>query len=184
VRSENLDNIFSSVSRAFSFSIEFKIDSDNIYNMDDGGNTYFKRLYTTTLCNIKTKPPLEEDYVIALEKLSEIMKSIKFNKYEGLYQTNETKKDELTADVWQSIFGCGEHIEYKFYKCCVCLDVTKSTTYNCCNKNLCYECWDKIPSPICQECTSEDCCECVGACGTPRCPLCRCSLASGNEYEL
>lgn len=162
--------------------ITFYIDSDTVYSLDNNGNSDEVRLFTTYLFN-GDSPLLLEDFETALKKLNDIMKKIKFNKYSGLYETE--KSNEITSDMWRSIIGDGDYIEYDFDKCCVCLEITKSTAKNCCNKSLCYECWDKLPSSNkCSECEEEyGDCEYVGACGTPKCPLCRCSLATGNEFE-
>jgi hypothetical protein len=162
------------------------IDSDKVYTMDRDGNIESKRLYINSLLwKGEDKPFEEEDYKIILEKLSEIMKKIKFNKYTGLYETE--KSNELSQDDWCSILGCEDHIEYIFDKCCICHDMTKTTTENCCDKSLCYECWDKLPVIKCEECSSDDpdcCCECMVTCGTPKCPLCRCSLVNGIGFDF
>ena len=165
-----------------SFYVDLTIESNKIYKIDEDGNTDSKRLYFKTLLIGNNKPLLEKDYTTIVENLNETMKNIKFNKYTGFY---ETENNELTPDIWCSILGCGDHIEYSFDKCCVCHDITKSITYNCCNKQLCYECWDKLPMCVCDECedSPDRDCEFVGACGTAKCPLCRCSLATGNEFE-
>jgi len=164
------------------YHVQLEIESDNVYTLDNDGNTNFKRLYLTTLL-WNDKPLEEDDYKTILEKLSETMKKIKFNKYTGFYETEIS--NDLSPDDWCLILGNEDYIEYTFDKCCVCHEMTKTITENCCKKQLCYECWDKMPLEHCENCEEDSGCDCeyAGSCGTSKCPLCRCSLASGKEFE-
>jgi len=178
---------FSKSHHTNNYGVQLYIESTKICNLDNNNNNSYLMLYATTLW-WSHKQPLDDDYKIIQEKLSETMKKIKFNKYTGSYETEssyETEKNGLTGDDWCSILGFEVHIEYEFDICCICHMSTKSITSNCCKKQLCYECWDKLPMARCQECPENPRgdCEYIRSCGTAKCPLCRCSLASGKEFE-
>jgi len=171
---------FSKSHHTNNYGVQLYIESTKIRDEKENHINYLM-LYTTTLW-WSHKQPLDDDYKIILEKLSETMKKIKFNKYTGSY---ETKNNGFTGDEWSSILGCEDHIEYEFDKCCICHVSTLSITSNCCKKQLCYECWDKLPMTRCQGCTenyrNDDCGNVP--CETAKCPLCRCCLSSGLQFK-
>jgi len=160
-------------------SIDFVIDSGRICcnNINEGETV---RLYHKTI--FKGRPNLIEDYIEILNNMKDIMKKLKLNKFVGRFETEPT-----TIDIdWKEIFNEEEYdIEFSFGMCCVCHESTKTMTEGCCKKPLCYECWDKLPLDMCETCTENpgECCEGTDTCGTAKCPLCRCSLQSGCEFD-
>jgi len=162
--------------------INLVILSDKIDNRDYEGNIHEQSLYCSTdLIRFIEKPSLE-DYETALLNLNELLKKLKFNKYYGMFETEETYD---TFDFWNVILGDNPHIELSYGMCCICHDITKSTSYNCCNKPLCYECWDKLTECRCDECEEQPECDCEKTnCGHLKCPLCRCSLSNGDSMNF
>lgn len=125
--------------------------------------------------------PEVNDYIEILNKLKDVLLTIKFNKYLGYF---EKEVSYNTGDFWFEIIGEQPMIEYKFGKCCVCYVSTISNTFNCCKKGyLCYICWDKIPFiNCCETCNIDDDSNCDDACIKNRpCPLCRNCLNTGDE---
>jgi len=112
------------------------------------------------------------DYNMVLTKISEDVRCMKFNKLEGVLYTADNLHPLLhplvrggggggcdgarwvdEEDEIASCLPCGEG---DGEECCVCLDVTKTTTP--CGHKLCVMCWSNIrmirrrlPCPICRE---------------------------------
>jgi len=143
---------------------------------DDDNQTYFV-LYCETLFKYTRDTEMKiSDYIKIIEKLNNLLNSITFNKFNGKFKEVQYEYDITTALFWDSIIGSSTHIEKKYGTCCVCLELTKTTTY-CCNQPLCIECWGNISTKLCSNCADEYDDECDNvACKTAPCPLCRISL--------
>ena len=110
------------------------------------------------------------DYNMVLTKISEDVRSMKFNKLEGVLYTSDNLHPLLHPLVRGGGAGCGvvdcegkEEImsclpcgEGNGEECCVCLDTTKTVTP--CGHKLCVICWGhikmicrRLPCPICRE---------------------------------
>jgi len=157
--------------------INLLIESSKIFSKDNDGNFNEQTLYWKELLKFIGRPSLE-DYETALKNLNEILKNLKFNKFIGKFVTEESYD---TFDFWNIILGDNLHIELSYGMCCICHDITKSTSYNCCKKPLCYECWNKLTECRCDMCDENPDCDCENTtCGDLKCPLCRCSLSNGD----
>jgi hypothetical protein len=157
--------------------IKLHIESSkcSVYNGDDE-STYFV-LYCETLCKYSHNMEMKISYYIKIiEKLNTLLNSIIFDKFTGKFKEVKDEYDITTAIFWDSIIGSSNNIEKKYGTCCVCIELTKITTY-CCNQPLCIECWGNISTKLCTTCNDEfdDLCDNV-ECNTPPCPLCRKSL--------
>jgi hypothetical protein len=104
------------------------------------------------------------DYNMVLTKISEDVCSMKLNKLEGVLYTADNLHPLRSGDdggvSWvdeeDDILSCLPCGEGEGEECCVCLDVTKTTTP--CGHKLCVVCWGNIrmvrrrlPCPICRE---------------------------------
>jgi hypothetical protein len=119
----------------------------------------------------------------------ETMQNIKFNKFEGKFQSE--RSDNCYMCLWfvskktsldiPNIFECFEnmeHIELTYDKCCVCDEKTKKYTH--CGHCLCVECHDKIDMKFCDECGGNDE-DCEERCGYTPCPCCRKDLRRSDD---
>jgi len=157
--------------------IKLHIESSkcSVYNGDDE-STYFV-LYCETLCKYTCSMEMKiSDYIKIIEKLNTLLNSVIFDKFNGKFKEVQDEYDITTAIFWDSIIGSSTNIEKKYGTCCVCIELTKTTTY-CCNQPLCIECWGNISTKLCSTCNDEfdDLCDNV-ECNTAPCPLCRKSL--------
>ena len=108
------------------------------------------------------------DYNMVLTKISEDVCSMKLNKLEGVLYTVDNLHPLRSGDGdgdgdgvnWvdeeDEILSCLPCGEGEGEECCVCLDVTKTTTP--CGHKLCVVCWgnirmvrQRLPCPICRE---------------------------------
>jgi hypothetical protein len=104
------------------------------------------------------------DYNMVLTKISEDVRSMKFNKLEGVLYTVDNPHPLLHPCVRggggggeeEEIMSCLPCGDGDGEECCVCLDVTKTITP--CGHKLCVMCWGhikmirrRLPCPICRE---------------------------------
>jgi len=161
--------------------IKLHIESSkcSVYHGDDDedDSTYFV-LYCETLCKYTCNMEIMKisDYIKIIEKLNKILNSVIFDKFNGRFKEDQVEYDITTGLFWDSIIGSSTNIEKKYGTCCVCLELTKTTTY-CCNQPLCIECWGNISTKLCSACDDDFNDECDNVeCKTAPCPLCRKSL--------
>jgi len=156
-------------------SIDLKIEGDKIISKT---TNLFETLFYYTLSKF-TEFPSNEEFVTALENLTETLNNIRFNKFQGRFILEETYDN---PKLWEGILGNNKHIKFTFGACCVCNESTKSITHNCCNNFFCYECWNQLKPFKCKNCEEETSDNCL-CCGQLKCPLCRASLFTGNSEE-
>lgn len=176
------------VSIVFSLrDVKLIIESSSIEKKDSEADIEVQ-LYSTTLLWFNKKDqndiyiPDVDNYIEILNKLKDLLLAIRFNKYLGNF---EKELSYNTGDFWFEILKENPYIEYKFGPCCVCFEATTTTTFNCCKNPICYVCWDKLPLiKCCEICGNADNETCDDTCiKTRRCPLCRCSINTGDEFE-
>lgn len=144
-------------------NVSLQIESTKIFENEEQ-----KMLYTGDI--LKHCPKTLEDYILILKELNLLLKNIKFNKYNGYFETESINKNDDTID-WYSVFEENDNVELEFCKCCICLEMTITKT-TCCKQNLCYECWDKLPLISNKYDIPE-----------VKCPLCRLNLCNGEDIE-
>ena len=105
------------------------------------------------------------DYNMVLTKISEDVRSMKFNKLEGVLYTSDNLHPLLhplvrgggaDCDEEEEIMSCLPCSDGDGEECCVCLETTKTVTP--CGHKLCVMCWghikmirQRLPCPICRE---------------------------------
>lgn len=170
-------------------ALELNIKATNLYYLNEFDNFIEHRLFHANYGkNIKMEERTIKYYEDLLIMIFETMQNIKFNKFEGKFQSERTdncymcswyvsKKASLDIPNTFECFENMEHIELTYDKCCVCFENTSTKTL--CDHYLCVECNDKINIIYC-ECGGhgEDCEE---RCGYRPCPCCRKDL--GKEID-
>ena len=118
----------------------------------DGGQIgmFNKDIYTSPNFN-------EETLSVTLDKMLEILPTLKFNKYNGIF-TERMPIYTSIIDFFKDVEG----LVLENQECCVCLEVTNTKTE--CDHYLCVPCFQQIPLVGDDEDEDEK---------ERRCPLCR-----------
>jgi len=128
----------------------------NITQQDDRAFVVRQMLFRKTYIKKLTKYTLK-DYEIVIKHMNNDIKDMKFDKLNGVFMTPQIPHPREVPHLCSNkeILNSVPCDEKQPEECCVCLDVTKSTTS--CGHKLCVECWclikpngRELPCPICR----------------------------------
>lgn len=152
-----------------------RIKAKNIYRYIDDDSNDNITIFTHKILENDEKIFNEID----LEKITDILNNLKFNKIKGCFILNEIDKDNTTIeelkdkDKFYKKLNSNIKVKKTYDDCSICLEPTMCKGK--CGHYCCYICWNKINEYICEECEESDgYCECEDEmCQKQRCPICR-----------